>query len=163
MNMFSFSVPDICDEFDDIQIGDLFLKSYGLIDKFYGQVITAKCEHSNSIVKEFVEEDGTGKVLIIEHTGTDLCSMVGDQIAQKALDNKWNGIITNGCIRDVEVIKNIDIGLLAKNSYPMKTDKSKGIGEKNISIKLGSVFINTGDWIYVDSNGWIISKRKLKL
>ena len=45
----------------------------------------------------------------------------------------------------------------------MKTDKSLGIGEKNVSIKLGSVFINTGDWIYVDSNGWIISKRKLKL
>ena len=98
MNMYSFSVPDICDEFDDIQISDLFLKSYGPIDKFYGQVITAKCEHSNSIVKELVEEDGTGKVLIIEHTGIDLCSMVGDQIAQKALDNKWNGIITNGCI-----------------------------------------------------------------
>ena len=163
MNMYSFSVPDICDEFDDIQIGDLFLKSYGPIDKFYGQVITAKCEHSNSIVKELVEEDGTGKVLIIEHTGSDLCSMVGDQIAQKAFDNKWNGIITNGCIRDVEVIKNIDIGLLARNSYPMKTDKSLGIGEKNIPIKLGSVFINVGDWIYVDSNGWIISKRKLKL
>tara|TARA_B100001248_G_scaffold228886_1_gene188014 strand:- start:1162 stop:1647 length:486 start_codon:yes stop_codon:yes gene_type:complete len=161
--MYSFSVPDICDEFDDIQISDLFLKSYGPIDKFYGQVITAKCEHSNSIVKELVEEDGTGKVLIIEHTGSDLCSMVGDQIAQKAFDNKWNGIITNGCIRDVEVIKNIDIGLLARNSYPMKTDKSLGIGEKNIPIKLGSVFINVGDWIYVDSNGWIISKRKLKL
>ena len=160
----NFTVPDICDAFiDEIKVGDVFFNSFGGADKFCGEVRTANCPHSNSIVKEMVEEDGDGKVLVINHTGEKLCSMVGDQIAQKALDNKWNGIITNGCIRDVEVIKNIDIGLLAKNSYPMKTDKSIGIGEKNISIKLGSVFINTGDWIYVDSNGWIISKRKLKL
>ena len=163
MNMFNCSVPDICDEFSDVQIGDLFLKSYGSIDKFYGQVNTAKCEHSNAVVKELIEEDGTEKILIVEHTGSELCSMIGDQIAQKAFDNNWNGIITNGCIRDIEVIKNINIGVLAKNSYPMKTDKSKGVGEKNVSIKLGSILINPGDWIYVDSNGWIKSEKKLEL
>ena len=163
MNMYNFSVPDICDEFSDVHIGDLFLNSYGSIDKFYGQVHTAKCEHSNSVVKEFVNENGEGKVLLIEHTGPELCSMVGDQIAQKANDNNWNGLFTNGCIRDIEVIQNINIGVYAQNSYPMKTDKSIGIGERDVPIKLGSVEIEPGDWIYVDRNGWIISKRKLEL
>ena len=118
--MYNFSVPDICDEFSDIQIGDLFLNSYGSKNKFFGQIHTAKCEHSNSIVKEFVNEQGEGKVLLIEHSGSELCSMVGDKIAQKAYENKWNGIFTNGCIRDVEVIQNIDIGVYAQNSYPKK-------------------------------------------
>ena len=68
--MYNFSVPDICDEFSDIQIGDLFLNSYGSKNKFFGQIHTAKCEHSNSIVKEFVNEHGEGKVLLIEHTGS---------------------------------------------------------------------------------------------
>ena len=45
--MSNFTVPDICDLNDDIRIGDLFLNSYGAIDKFYGEVFTAKCEHSN--------------------------------------------------------------------------------------------------------------------
>ena len=125
--MYNFSVPDICDEFSDIQIGDLFLNSYGSKNKFFGQIHTAKCEHSNSIVKEFVNEYGEGKVLLIEHTGSELCSMVGDQIAQKAYENKWNGILTNGCIRDVEIIQNIDIGVYAQNTYPKKTDKSVGL------------------------------------
>ena len=44
-----------------------------------------------------------------------------------AFENNWVGIITNGFIRDVEVIQNIDIGMYAMNSYPKKTDKSKGI------------------------------------
>ena len=47
--MSNFTVPDICDLNDDIRIGDLFLNSYGAIDKFYGEVFTVKCEHSNSV------------------------------------------------------------------------------------------------------------------
>ena len=160
--MKNFTVPDICDIHEDIQIGDVFLNSYGGIDKFCGEIQTAKCEHSNSVVKELVEEDGNGKVLFINHTGSELCSMVGDQIVQKAFDNGWNGIITNGYIRDIEVIKDISIGVYARNSYPKKTNKSIGIGEINVPIKINNLFINPGEWIYVDSNGWVISKLELK-
>ena len=160
--MKNFTVPDICDEYEDIQIGDLFLTSFGGISKFCGEIHTAECEHSNSVVKELINQDGKGKVLFINHTGIELCSMVGDQIAQTALDNKWNGIITNGCIRDIEVIKDINIGVYAMNSYPKKTNKSLGIGEKDVPIKIGKVQINPGDWVYVDTNGWIISPRELE-
>ena len=160
--MKNFTVPDICDIYEDIQIGDVFLNSYGGIDKFCGEIQTAKCEHSNSAVKELVQEDGNGKVLFINHTGSELCSMVGDQIAQKAFDNGWNGIITNGYIRDIELIKDISIGVYARNSYPKKTNKSIGIGEINVPIKINNLFIYPGEWIYVDSNGWVISKLELE-
>ena len=161
--MKNFTVPDICDEFEEIQIGDLFLNSFGGANKFCGQIQTAKCEHSNIIVKELVQNDGKGRVLCIEHSGSELCSMVGDQIAQKAFDNNWSGIITNGYIRDIEVIQNIDIGVYAVNPYPKKTDKSKGIGEKDVSIKIGNVSNKSGCWIYVDTNGWVVADKELKL
>jgi len=161
---FNFTVPDICDAFiDEIKVGDIFLNSFGGADKFCGEVRTANCPHSNSIVKEMVEEDGYGKVLVINHTGEKLCSMVGDQIAQKAFENNWSGIFVNGHIRDVEVIKNISLGVYAKSPFPMKTDKSVGIGTKDDEIKIGSVAISSGDWIYVDTNGWVVSKNKLEL
>ena len=89
--------------------------------------------------------------------------MIGDQIAQTAFDNNWNGIITNGCIRDIEVIKNINIGVYAKNPYPKKTNKKIGIGEKDVPIDIGNAQINPGDWAYIDSNGWIISRKELDL
>ena len=161
--MKNFTVPDICDTHEDIQIGDVFLNSYGGIDKFCGEIQTAKCEHSNSVVKELVQEDGNEKVLFINHTGSEFCSMVGDQIVQKAFDNNWNGIITNGYIRDIEVIKDISIGVYAKNSYPKKTDKSVGVGEVNVPIKINNILINPNDWIYVDINGWVIAKSELEL
>ena len=160
--MSNFTVPDICDLNDDLRIGDLFLNSYGAIDKFYGEVFTVKCEHSNSVVKKIVQKDGDGKVLFINHTGSELCSIVGYQIAQSASDNNWRGIITNGYIRDIEVIKSIKIGMLAKNSYPMKTNKSVGKSEIGIPIKIGSINIKSGDWVYVDLNGWVVSESELK-
>ena len=161
--MKDFTVPDICDENNEIQIGELFLNSYGAINKFYGQIHTAKCEHSNSVVKELVQNNGEGKVLCISHTGSELCSMVGDQIAQAAFENNWTGIITNGYIRDIEVIKNINIGIYAFNSFPKKTDKSKGIGEKDVPIQIGNAHIEPGYWIYVDTNGWVVNKEELEL
>ena len=53
--------------------------------------------------------------------------------------------------------------MYAQNTYPKKTDKSVGIGKKDVPIKLGSVEINPGDWIYIDCNGWFVSKKKLDL
>ena len=53
--MNNFTVPDICDENDDIQIGDIFLNCYGGKNKFYGEVRTAKCEHSNIIIKDYIK------------------------------------------------------------------------------------------------------------
>ena len=49
---FNFTVPDICDAFiDEIKVGDVFFNSFGGADKFCGEVRTANCPHSNSIVK----------------------------------------------------------------------------------------------------------------
>ena len=164
MQTYNFTVPDICDTFpDEVLIGDIFLNSYGGLDKFCGEIRTANCPHSNSIVKEMVQENGDGKVLVINHTGDKFCSMVGDQIAQKAYENKWRGIFVNGFIRDIEVIENISIGVYAKNTYPMKTGKTVGIGTKDEKVNIGSVEISSGNWIYVDTNGWVVSSKKLKL
>jgi regulator of ribonuclease activity A len=163
MSNSNFTVPDICDAHgDEIAIGDIFLTSYGGIEKFFGEIRAVDCPHSNSVVKELVQENGEGKVLVINHSGDKLCSMVGDQIAQKAYENNWKGIFVNGYIRDIEVIKNISIGVCAKNAFPMKTDKTVGVGTKDTIFKIGSVEITSGNWIYVDVNGWVVSKNKLE-
>ena len=76
MSNSDFTVPDICDAHGDkIAIGDIFLTSYGGIEKFFGEIRTVDCPHSNSVVKELVQENGEGKVLVINHSGDKLCSM----------------------------------------------------------------------------------------
>ncbi|MDB4059846.1 putative 4-hydroxy-4-methyl-2-oxoglutarate aldolase, partial [Gammaproteobacteria bacterium] len=74
----------------------------------------------------------------------------------------WNGIIVNGFIRDVEILKTIPIAIYAKGSIPKKTDKN-GMGDIGAEVFVGGILIKPKNWVYFDSNGWVISKKELKL
>lgn len=162
-NSVMFSVPDICDAHaDNIQIGSLSFNSYGAKDIISGVIQTISCPDDNSLVKEILNQQGNNKVLIIDAKGVNHASMIGDQIASKALENNWNGIIVNGFVRDIEILKTIPIGIYAKGSIPKKTDK-KGLGFLGVDVFIGGILIKTGNWVYLDSNGWVISKKELEL
>ena len=45
----------------------------------------------------------------------------------------------------------------------MKTDKLVGVGEKNVNFNINNLEINIGEWVYVDQNGFVISKKELIL
>ena len=137
----------------------------GYLNSFdeFKQKMESDNEFYNKVVKELIAKDGTNKVLFIQHTGKEKCSMVGDQIAKMAADNGWKGIVTNGYIRDAEVIKDIPIGVYAKNTYPKKTDKSIGVGEVGVALDFESMIVKKGTWIYVDTNGWVISEKELEI
>ena len=114
----------------------------------------------NSIVKEVLAERGSKRILVIDAGNINHASMIGDQIASNAAKNEWVGIIVNGYVRDVEILKDIQIGILAKGSVPRKTVK-RGLGSRSIDVLFDSVSISPGDWIYADSNGWIVSDKEL--
>ena len=156
-----FTTPDLCDEYgDSIQVALANYRSYGAIKKFYGQLETVKCPDDNSIVKEVLAERGYKKVLVIDAGNINYASMIGDQIASKAAENKWVGIIVNGYVRDIEVLKNIPIGILAKGSVPRKTIK-RGLGDRSADLLFDSVSIRSGNWVYADLNGWVVSDKEL--
>ena len=162
-NSVMFSVPDICDAHaDNIQIGSLSFNSYGAKDIISGEIQTISCPDDNSLVKEILNQPGNNKVLIIDARGVNHASMIGDQIASKALENNWNGIIVNGFVRDIEILKTIPIGIYAKGSIPKKTHK-KGLGFLGVDVFIGGILIKTGNWVYLDCNGWVISKKELEL
>ena len=162
-NNVTISVPDICDEHPNaVQVGNLNLTSFGGEESFYGKIETISCPDDNSIVKELLNSPGKNRVLIIDAKGVSHASMVGDQIATKALENNWNGIIVDGYVRDIEVLKTIPIGIYAKGTIPKKTDK-KDLGSFGVDIFVGGIFIQPDNWVYIDSNGWVISKSELVL
>jgi regulator of ribonuclease activity A len=157
------SLPDISDKYsDEIQIGKLVLKSYGKIKSLSGKIYTVSCSDDNSIVKKAIASEGDNKVLVIDASGVSHASMVGDQIAESAVKNNWAGIVVNGCVRDVEELKNLPIGIFAKGTVAQKTNK-KNHGFEDVLIAFGSVVMTSGKWIYIDQNGWLVADKKLEL
>ena len=157
-----FSTPDLSDNYpNNIQIGKTLFNSYGAVSSFSREVETISCADDNSLVKEILNNNGEGKVLVIDAQGVEHASMVGDQIALRAYENNWSGILINGAVRDVEILSSISIGIFAKSSIPMKTDKNN-LGSRSVDLFFGNVMIKRGNWLYADSNGWVISNKELE-
>ena len=157
-----FSTPDLSDNYpNNIQIGKTLFNSYGAVSSFSGQVETISCADDNSLVKEILNNDGEGKVLVIDAQGVEHASMVGDQIALRAYENNWSSILINGAVRDVQILSSISIGIFAKSSIPMKTDKNN-LGSRSVDLFFGNVMIKPGNWLYADLNGWVISNKELE-
>jgi regulator of ribonuclease activity A len=99
-------------------------------------------------------------VLLVDGQGSLARSLLGDNLAQKASDNGWAGIVVIGAIRDVEVIDDIDIGVQSLGVVPVKTEK-RGIGDRDVVLSLREVLVKPGYWLYADRNGVLVSERAL--
>ena len=77
-----------------------------------------------------------------------------------ANDNKFEGIIVNGYVRDTINTKDFEIGLVAKGTCPRKYIPVQD-GQIGVPLVIDDVEIYPGDYIYVDVDGIVISKEKL--
>ncbi|MFL0806889.1 MAG: ribonuclease E activity regulator RraA [Oceanobacter sp.] len=161
--MTQYVTPDLCDEYPElIQVVEPMFTNYGGREAFGGEIVTLKAFEDNSKVRELVATDGTGKVMVVDGGGSLRRAMLGDMLAEKAAQNGWEGIIIYGCIRDVDVIMETELGVQALATNPLKTDK-KGLGELNVEVKFGGVVFVPGQYVYADNNGVIVSPEPLSM
>jgi len=156
-------LPDLFDHYpDQLTLLSHPWKTFGAKTIFYGEVVTVKCFEDNSKVKSELAKNGQGKILVIDGGGSTRRALLGDMIAYNAFENGWEGIIINGCIRDVATINTMMIGVQALGTNPIKTVK-KNVGEVNTVIEIAGVIISPGMMIYADLNGIAVSKQTLDL
>ena len=137
-----------------------YFKSYGGRKSFAGEIVTVKCFEDNSRVKELLATDGTGKVLVVDGGASMRCALMGDLIAESAVKNHWNGVVIYGCVRDVDAIAELDLGVHALAAIPQKSNR-KGLGGVDLVLQFGGVSIQSGHYLYADNNGILISVKKL--
>ncbi|MDJ0739755.1 MAG: ribonuclease E activity regulator RraA [Gammaproteobacteria bacterium] len=157
----TFKTADLCDDHaGDLQICEPLFSSFGGRPRFHGEVSTIKCFEDNSLVREAVAEAGNGRVLVVDAGGSLRCAMLGDMLAAKAAKNGWSGVIMNGLIRDSADIADMDLGVRALGTYPLKSVK-KGIGERDVAVKFAGVRFVPGSHVYADEDGVVVSATPL--
>lgn len=155
------SVPDICDEFpEEVAVLDPLFNDFGARQKFCGEIVTVKCFEDNSLVKELVGTEGRGRVIVVDGGGSMRRALLGDLLAARAATNGWQGLLINGCVRDVEILSGINLGVKALAAHPVKTDK-RGEGQQDIPVEFAGQRIIPGRYLYADANGVVIALRDL--
>ena len=157
------STPDICDQFPgQLQIAEPLFTEFGGKDSFSGEVVTIKCFEDNSLVKQNLATAGHGKVLVVDGGGSLRCALLGDLLGAMAVQNGWQGVLVNGCVRDVEILKSMDIGVRALNCYPLKSNK-RNEGQLNVQVGFAGVNFEPGQYLYVDENGIVVANEELDI
>jgi regulator of ribonuclease activity A len=156
----TFSTPDLADSAKDAQALLLPWHSYGGREVFYGVALTVKCFEDNSLVKELVQQPGHSRVIVVDGGESRRRALLGDQLAAAAAANGWSGLVIAGAVRDVEILETIDLGVKALGACPQKTDK-RGEGQRDITIEIGGARVHSGDYIYADRNGVLVSAEAL--
>ncbi|NRS90195.1 regulator of ribonuclease activity A [Flavobacterium sp. 7E] len=155
------TTADLWDQYETLlRCVDPIFKSFGHKTAFAGKISTIKVFEDNSLVRKQLETDGKGKVLVIDGGGSLRCALVGDQLAELAIQNNWEGIIVNGCIRDSVVINTLNIGVKAINTSPVKSIK-RNQGEMAVPVKFGGITFKPNDYLYADADGVLVSKTNL--
>ena len=157
---------DICDENEDevdndsVQVLSIPLNMYGRRKHISGQVVTVKAFEDNSFVRKTLEEDGENRILVVDGGGSRRCALMGGNLAVLAKENRWQGTIIFGCVRDSVELMNTDIGIWAVGTSPVKSKKAN-MGWVNKHIRIENCLIKPGLFCVADSDGVIFSKENV--
>lgn len=157
----AFATADLYDANEEkVQVALPMFADYGGYLTFSGPISTVKVHEDNSLVRKALEEQGEGRVLVVDGGESLRCALVGDMLAELGRDNGWAGIVVSGCIRDSAVIATIDIGVKAIGTNPRKSVKMN-TGQRDIPVSFAGVTFTPGEYLYADEDGILLSKEAL--
>ncbi|MEL0028165.1 MAG: ribonuclease E activity regulator RraA [Perlucidibaca sp.] len=157
----SFVTCDLCDDNPElVRVCEPMFAGFGGRSAFGGQIVTVKCFEDNSRVKELLATPGEDRVLVVDGGGSMRCALLGDLIGESAVKQGWAGVIVYGCVRDVDALAELDLGVQALASIPLKSVR-KGVGEVDVPVTFGGITFVPGEYVYADNNGVIVSGKAL--
>ncbi len=158
-----YNTSALCDIYlDQVDVVEPMFSNFGGCASFAGQITTVKCFEDNGLIRETLEQDGVGRVLLVDGGGSLRRALIDAELAALAEENEWEGIVVYGCVREVDELEDMSIGIQAMASIPVGAN-NQGIGEVDIPVNFGGVTFLPEDYIYADNTGVILSQEPLNV
>ncbi|MGX5914864.1 ribonuclease E activity regulator RraA [Aliidiomarina sp. Khilg15.8] len=158
-----YNTSELCDLYADaVDVVEPMFVNYGGRSSFGGQLVTIKCYEDKGLIENTLQEPGAGKVLLVDGGGSLRRALIDIALAELAVENEWEGIICYGCVRDVDALEDLDLGIQAIASLPVGAP-SAGTGELDVPVNFGGVTFLPEDHIYADATGVILSPEPLDI
>ena len=159
-----FPTADLSDAHPDAtRAVSLPFRDFGGKRRFAGRVRTAVTLEDTRLVQEALfSTQGGGDVIVIDGGGSLRTALLGDRMAERLIANGWSGIIVHGAIRDSARLADLDIGVKALGTSPVRPAKA-GIGALDVPVAFGNALIETGNAVYCDEDGILVAETPLSL
>ena len=107
---------------------------------------------------ESVDLADPGTVIVIDAGGGGK-AVWGELATWSCVQKGVSGVVVDGAVRDIDVIRDLRFPVFAKTVNPTAGDP-KGFGEINVEIICGGVKVRPGDWIIADDNGVVVVPKE---
>ncbi len=156
MTVHPLTTADLYDQHvDQLVVCDTQFRQYGQRRSFHGQVVTLLCYEDNLLLKQVISEPGAGRVLVVDTQGSVRVAMLGDNMARRAADNNWAGIVIHGAVRDAHALARLPIGIKALGTNPRRSLKT-GTGLRDVTIAFGGAAFRPGSMLFSDDDGIVV-------
>ncbi|QIA64391.1 ribonuclease E activity regulator RraA [Vibrio astriarenae] len=156
-----YNTSALCDIYlDQVDVVEPMFTNFGGCASFAGQVTTVKCFEDNGIIRDVLEQEGEGRVLLVDGGGSLRRALIDAELAALAEENEWEGLVIYGCVREVDELEDMNIGIHALASIPVGSSQ-QGIGEIDVAVNFGGVTFLAEDYVYADNTGIILSQEPL--
>jgi regulator of ribonuclease activity A len=140
---------------DELPSCDVQLINFGGHTRFSGPIATFRTTDDNLVVRQITAEPGEGRVLVIDAGGSLHTAMIGGDMAAKAADNGWAGLVIHGAVRDSAELAQLPLGVKALGTNPRRSKKA-GTGDRDIDVHFGSVVFRPGLLLVSDEDGIVV-------
>ncbi|MCY4034621.1 MAG: ribonuclease E activity regulator RraA [Hyphomicrobiales bacterium] len=136
-------------------------RDFGAKRIFAGRIRTAvTMEDTKLVQQELFKTPGEGAVIVLDGGGSFRSAMLGDLNADILVEHGWAGIVINGVVRDSRRLAEVDLGIKALGTTPVRSAK-RGIGALDVPVAFGNVLFETGQCIYCDEDGVLVTENPL--
>jgi len=158
-----YDTSELCDIYhEEVNVVEPLFSNFGGRTSFGGQITTVKCFEDNGLLYDLLEENGRGRVLLVDGGGSVRRALLDAGLALLAQQNEWEGIVIYGAVRQVDDLVDLDLGIQAMAAIPAGA-ASEGIGESDIRVNFGGVTFFSGDHLYADNTGIVLSEDPLDI
>ncbi|NOH64529.1 ribonuclease E activity regulator RraA [Vibrio sp. RE88] len=158
-----YNTSALCDIYSEqVDVVEPMFSNFGGSASFAGQITTVKCFEDNGLIREVLEQDGLGRVLLIDGGGSLRRALIDAELASLAEENEWEGLVVYGCVREVDELEDMSVGIQALASIPVGA-VSQNVGEVDVAVNFGGVTFIPEDYLYADNTGVILSQEPLNV
>lgn len=150
--MIAMPVADLCDAHGArVRVLARAWRAFTGVEAFAGPARLVALHAADAALAAILDGPGEGAVAVVAVAAREV-AVFGDGMARAAEANGWAGVVIDGCLRDVALVRPRRVGVLATGVAP-RIERDGPAGGAVPALRAGGVMLQAGDWIAADADG----------
>ena len=153
--LLTLDCASLADADKSMRVMDAGLRAVNTGTKLLGIARTVRCHEDFLAIIRALDASEPGDVLVVDTQGSRR-AVVGELFSIEAARRGLAGIVVDGTVRDVHMLRTLALPVYARGLCPL-SGTVRDLGSLQVPINCGGVVVNPGDIVMGDDDGIIVA------